>query len=474
MREKILDVLEKNGRIDLKEMAIMLGYSEAEVANEIADMEKEHIICGYNAVINWDKTSEEKVTALIEVKVTPQRGLGFDSIAERLYKYDEVTSVYLMSGGFDFTVIIKFFDIVSEMPDAISLGVGEPDFDTPWNVREEGIYALEKGRTFYTSNAGLKELREEICNYLARKMNLHYDPMKEVLITVGGSEAIDVALRCMCDPGDEVLIPQPSYVSYLPCAIMADAKPVIIELKEENEFKLTKEELLASITDKTKVLVMPFPNNPTGAVMTREELEELVPVIIEKDIYVISDEIYSALTYNGEHCSIGSLPGMKERTIVINGFSKAFAMTGWRLGYACGPKEIISQMTKLHQFAIMCAPTNSQFAAIEALKNCDMEVNKMVEAYDQRRRYLMHAFKEMGLDCFEPFGAFYVFPSIKKFGLSSEEFANRLLREQKLAVVPGTAFGDCGEGFLRISYAYSIDNLKQGLERIEKFINTLK
>lgn len=370
--------------------------------------------------------------------------------------------------------IRKFFDIVSEMPDAISLGVGEPDFDTPWNVREEGIYALEKGRTFYTSNAGLKELREEICNYLARKMNLHYDPMKEVLITVGGSEAIDVALRCMCDPGDEVLIPQPSYVSYLPCAIMADAKPVIIELKEENEFKLTKEELLASITDKTKVLVMPFPNNPTGAVMTREELEELVPVIIEKDIYVISDEIYSALTYNGEHCSIGSLPGMKERTIVINGFSKAFAMTGWRLGYACGPKEIISQMTKLHQFAIMCAPTNSQFAAIEALKNCDMEVNKMVEAYDQRRRYLMHAFKEMGLDCFEPFGAFYVFPSIKKFGLSSEEFANRLLREQKLAVVPGTAFGDCGEGFLRISYAYSIDNLKQGLERIEKFINTLK
>lgn len=376
--------------------------------------------------------------------------------------------------GIEPSGIRKFFDIVSEMPDAISLGVGEPDFDTPWNVREEGIYALEKGRTFYTSNAGLKELREEICNYLARKMDLHYDPMREVLVTVGGSEAIDVALRCMCDPGDEVLIPQPSYVSYLPCAIMADAKPVIIELKEENEFKLTKEELLASITDKTKVLVMPFPNNPTGAIMTREELEELVPVIIEKDIFVISDEIYSALTYKGEHCSIGSLPGMKERTIVINGFSKAFAMTGWRLGYACGPKEIISQMTKLHQYAIMCAPTNSQFAAVEALKNCDMEVEKMVEAYDQRRRYLMHAFKEMGLDCFEPFGAFYVFPSIKKFGLTSDEFANRLLREQKLAVVPGTAFGDCGEGFLRISYAYSIDNLKEGLERIEKFINTLR
>ena len=263
--------------------------------------------------------------------------------------------------GIEPSGIRKFFDIVSEMPDAISLGVGEPDFDTPWNVREEGIYALEKGRTFYTSNAGLKELREEICNYLARKMNLHYDPMKEVLVTVGGSEAIDVALRCMCDPGDEVLIPQPSYVSYLPCAVMADAKPVIIELKEENEFKLTKEELLASITDKTKVLVMPFPNNPTGAIMTKEELEELVPVIIEKDIFVISDEIYSALTYKEEHCSIGSLPGMKERTIVINGFSKAFAMTGWRLGYACGPKEIISQMTKLHQFAIMCAPTTVSY-----------------------------------------------------------------------------------------------------------------
>ena len=361
--------------------------------------------------------------------------------------------------------IRKFFDIVSEMPDAISLGVGEPDFDTPWNVREEGIYALEKGRTFYTSNAGLKELREEICNYLARKMNLHYDPMKEVLITVGGSEAIDVALRCMCDPGDEVLIPQPSYVSYLPCAIMADAKPVIIELKEENEFKLTKEELLASITDKTKVLVMPFPNNPTGAIMTREELMELVPVIIENDLYVISDEIYSELTYGDErHCSIASLPGMKERTIMINGFSKAFA---------CGPDYIIKQMIKLHQYAIMCAPTNSQFAAVEALKNCDMEVEKMVTAYDQRRRYLVHELREMGIDCFEPFGAFYIFPSIKKFGMTSEEFANRLLEDQKLAVVPGTAFGESGEGFVRISYAYSLDSLKEGLRRIKNFINKL-
>lgn len=369
--------------------------------------------------------------------------------------------------------IRKFFDIVSEMPDAISLGVGEPDFDTPWNIREEGIYSLEKGRTFYTSNAGLKELREEISRYLDRKYRLQYDAVKEIFVTVGGSEAIDVALRCMVDPGDEVLIPQPSYVSYLPCAVMADAVPVIIELKAENEFKLTKEQFLENITDKTKILILPFPNNPTGAIMTREELAELVPVIIEKDIYVISDEIYSELTYGQKHCSIAEFPGMKERTIVINGFSKAFAMTGWRLGYACGPQNIIGQMVKLHQFAIMCAPTNSQFAAIEALKNCDDEVGKMIEAYDQRRRFLLNAFKEMGVECFEPFGAFYVFPSIQKFNMSSDEFATRLLNEQKLAVVPGTAFGKCGEGFVRISYAYSIDNLKVGLSRIKAFIGTL-
>ena len=376
--------------------------------------------------------------------------------------------------GIEPSGIRKFFDIVSEMPDAISLGVGEPDFDTPWNVREEGIYTLEKGRTFYTSNAGLKELREEISRYVNRKYDLHYDPVHEIFVTVGGSEAIDVALRCMTDPGDEVLIPQPSYVSYLPCAVMADAVPVPIELKAENDFKLTKEQLLNSITDKTKILVLPYPNNPTGAIMTKEELEELVPVIIEKDLYVISDEIYAELTYGGKrHCSIGSLPGMKERTIVINGFSKAFAMTGWRLGYACGPAPVIEQMVKLHQFAIMCAPTNSQFAAVEALKNCDMEVEMMVEAYNQRRRFLLNAFKEMGLECFEPYGAFYVFPSIKKFGMTSEEFATRLLSEQKLAVVPGTAFGASGEGFVRISYAYSIENLKVGLERIQKFIESL-
>ncbi|MCR5515363.1 MAG: aminotransferase class I/II-fold pyridoxal phosphate-dependent enzyme [Lachnospira sp.] len=371
--------------------------------------------------------------------------------------------------------IRKFFDIVSEMPDAISLGVGEPDFDTPWNVREEGIYALEKGRTFYTSNAGLKELRIEICSYLKRKYNLLYDPINETMVTVGGSEAIDVALRCMVDPGDEVLIPQPSYVSYLPCAVMADAKPVIINLKAENDFKLTPEELEESITNKTKILVLPFPNNPTGAIMNRDELAKLVPLIIKHDLFVISDEIYSELTYGKErHVSIAEFPGMKERTIVINGFSKAFAMTGWRLGYACGPTPIIKQMIKLHQFAIMCAPTNSQFAAVEALKNCDEDVDKMVEAYDQRRRYLVNAFKEMGLECFEPFGAFYIFPSIKKFGMTSDEFATKLLMKKKLAVVPGTAFGDCGEGFLRISYAYSIDNLKEGLGRIKEFISELE
>ena len=369
--------------------------------------------------------------------------------------------------------IRKFFDIVSEMPDAISLGVGEPDFDTPWPVREEGIYALEKGRTFYTSNAGLKELRNEITAYMQRQYNLEYDPVHEVLVTVGGSEAIDVALRCMINPGDEVIIPQPSYVSYLPCAVMADAVPVALELKEENDFKLTKEDLLSAITDKTKVLVMPFPNNPTGTIMTREELAQIVPIIIEKDIFVISDEIYAALTYGTKHCSIAEFDGMKERTIVINGFSKTFAMTGWRLGYACGPANIIKEMTKLHQFAIMCAPTNSQFAAVEALRSCDNEVNKMVDAYDQRRRFLLNELNEMGMDCFEPFGAFYIFPSIKKFGMTSDEFANRLLREEKLAVVPGTAFGASGEGFVRISYAYSIENLKEGIKRIKHFIQNL-
>ncbi len=369
--------------------------------------------------------------------------------------------------------IRKFFDIVSEMKDAISLGVGEPDFDTPWHIREEGIYSLERGRTFYTSNAGLKELKEEIVHYLKRRCNLDYNA-NQVLVTVGGSEAIDIGLRAMLDSGDEVLIPQPSYVSYLPCVTLADGVPVIIELKAENEFRLTKQELLDSITEKTKVLIMPFPNNPTGSIMAKEDLEEIAQVIIEKDLFVISDEIYSELTYGQDHVSIASLPGMKERTIVINGFSKSYAMTGWRLGYAAGPKEIIDQMIKIHQFAIMCAPTTSQYAAVEALKNGDDDVATMREAYDQRRRYLVTRLNEMGMPCFEPKGAFYVFPCIKDFGMTSDEFASTLLQEEKVAVVPGTAFGDCGEGFLRISYAYSIENLKVALDRIENFVRRHK
>lgn len=370
--------------------------------------------------------------------------------------------------------IRKFFDIVSEMEDAISLGVGEPDFDTPWHIRDEGIYSLEKGRTFYTSNAGLKELKVEICRYIERSQNVSYDADHEVIVTVGGSEAIDLALRAMINPGDEVLIPQPSYVSYEPCAIMADAVPVIIELKEENEFRLTAEELRSAITEKTKILILPFPNNPTGAIMEKKDLEEIAQIIREKDIFVISDEIYAELTYKGKHVSIVSLPGMKERTVLINGFSKAYAMTGWRLGYACAPKEIMEQMIKIHQFAIMCAPTTSQYAAVEALRNGDDDVVSMRESYNQRRRFLMHTFREMGLKCFEPYGAFYVFPCIKEFGMTSDEFAEKLLAEEKVAVVPGTAFGDCGEGFLRISYAYSLENLKVALEKIDHFITRLR
>ncbi|WP_026496226.1 aminotransferase class I/II-fold pyridoxal phosphate-dependent enzyme [Butyrivibrio sp. WCD3002] len=367
--------------------------------------------------------------------------------------------------------IRKFFDVVKTIDGAISLGVGEPDFDTPWHIRDEGIYSLEKGRTFYTSNSGLMELKEEVCNYLKRKHNLDYDPASQVLVTVGGSEAIDLAFRAMINPGDEVLIPQPSYVSYEPCAILAGAKPVIIELKEENEFRLTAEEILEHVTDRTKILVLPFPNNPTGAIMERKDLESIAEVIKEKDIFVLSDEIYSELTYTDKHVSITEIPGMYERTILINGFSKAYAMTGWRLGYACGPKEILEQMTKIHQYAIMCAPTTSQYAAVEALKNGDEDVAMMREQYNQRRRYLLNEFREMRLPCFEPFGAFYIFPSIKRFGMSSDEFATKLLQEEKLAVVPGTAFGDCGEGFIRISYAYSLEDLKKAVERLKRFIS---
>ena len=370
--------------------------------------------------------------------------------------------------------IRKFFDIVSEMKDAISLGVGEPDFDTPWHIREEGIYSLEKGRTFYTSNAGLKELRTEIANYLKRRCNLTYDPDKELVVTVGGSEAIDIALRAMVNPGDEVLIPQPSFVSYLPCTVLAGGRPVVIELEEKDQFRLTAEKLREKITDKTKILIMPFPNNPTGAVMRREDLEAVAEVIQEHDLFVLSDEIYCELTFGSErHVSIASLPGMQERTVLINGFSKSYAMTGWRLGYAAAPHIIQEQMLKIHQFAIMCAPTTSQYAAISAVRDGDSDVEMMRESYDQRRRYVLHAFKEMGLDCFEPNGAFYAFPSIKRFGMTSDEFATRFLHEEKVAVVPGTAFGVCGEGFLRVSYAYSLKNLKEALGRMERFVRRL-
>lgn len=370
--------------------------------------------------------------------------------------------------------IRKFFDVANEMPDAISLGVGEPDFDTPWYIREEGIYSLEKGRTFYTSNAGLQELKNEISFYLERKQGLHYDSKNEIMVTVGGSEGIDVALRAILNPGDEVILPEPCYVSYLPCITLADGIPVKIDLKEENAFKLTPEELTGAITEKTKALILTYPNNPTGAIMTREDLAPLVDIIIEKDIVVLTDEIYSELTYGTEHVSIAQFPGMKERTILINGFSKAYAMTGWRLGYACAPKLILEQMLKIHQFAIMCAPTTSQYAAVAALRHCDDEVKKMREAYNQRRRYVLHAFEEMGLQCFEPQGAFYAFPCIKEFGMSSDDFAMKFLEEEKVAVVPGTAFGECGEGFLRISYAYSVEELQEALGRMKRFVEKLR
>ncbi len=372
--------------------------------------------------------------------------------------------------------IRKFFDLVSEMddPEVISLGVGEPDFDTPWHIREEGIYSLERGRTFYTSNSGLKDLRNEICNYLKRMYQVEYDPDTEVMVTVGGSEAIDIGLRAVLNPGDEVIIPQPSYVSYEPCTILAGGQPVILELQEKNEFRLTKEELLSAITPKTKVLILPFPNNPTGSVLRREDLEDIAQVCIEKDILVMSDEIYSELTYGAKHVTIASLPGMRERTILINGFSKAYAMTGWRLGYTCAPHVILEQMLKIHQFAIMCAPTTSQYAAVDALKNGDRDVEEMRISYNQRRRFLVHTFRKMGLKCFEPFGAFYVFPSIKELGMTSDEFAMELLNRKKVAVVPGTAFGECGEGFLRISYAYSLDELKHATDRIAQFVAEIR
>ena len=369
--------------------------------------------------------------------------------------------------------IRRFFDLANTMEGVISLGVGEPDFDTPWHIREEGIYALEKGRTFYTSNAGLMELREAIGEYLERRFDLSY-AAEEIFITVGGSEAIDIACRVMLDPGDEVIIPEPCYVSYYPCVVLAGGVPVRLPLSAEDQFKLTPEKLESAITDRTKLVVLPFPNNPTGAVMTGPELVKIAELVEKHDLFVLSDEIYAELTYEERHVSFASLPGMKERTILINGFSKAFAMTGWRLGYAAAPKNILQQMIKVHQYVIMCAPTTSQYAAIEAMRNGDKDVELMRDSYDERRRFLVHELNGMGLPCFEPRGAFYVFPSIQSTGLTSEEFATKLLESQKVAVVPGTAFGDCGEGFLRISYAYSIENLKIALEKIKIFVDSLR
>ena len=371
--------------------------------------------------------------------------------------------------------IRKFFDLAAEMPECISLGVGEPDFKTPWAVREAGIESLEHGRTRYTSNAGLKELRAEVAKYLERRMGLHYDPLHEVLITVGGSEAIDMCIRTLVQPGDEVIIPEPCFVCYEPITTLSGGVPVHVACRQEDEFRLRADALKAAITPKTKLLIMPFPNNPTGAVMEREDLEAVAEVLRGTNIMVLSDEIYAELNYGlRPHVSIATLPGMAERTIVVNGFSKTYAMTGWRLGYACGPEVILKQMLKIHQFAIMCAPTTSQYAAVEALKNGDDDVAEMREQYNQRRRYLLHAFAEMGLPCFEPYGAFYVFPCIKEFGMTSDEFATRFLQEEKVAVVPGTAFGDSGEGYIRISYAYSLENLKVAIGRLSHFVKKLK
>lgn len=366
--------------------------------------------------------------------------------------------------------IRKFFDVVNEMKGAISLGVGEPDFETPWHIREEGIYSLEKGRTVYTANAGLIELREEICNYLYRRYNLSYTAKTQILVTVGASEGIDLAVRAIVNPGDEILIPEPSYVSYKPCVVMAGGIPVVIATQAKNQFRLTPEELEEHITPKTKAIIFPYPNNPTGAVMEKEDLEKLAYVLKNKNILVISDEIYSELTYTDNHVSIASLPDMYERTVVLNGFSKAYAMTGWRLGYAAGPIDIIEAMTKIHQYCIMCAPTTSQYAAIEALRNGDVDVTDMVKSYNSRRKLMVNSFRDMGLECFEPLGAFYVFPSIQKTGLATEEFVSELLKEEKVAVVPGNAFGDSGEGFIRCSYAYSVDSLNEALKKIGNFV----
>lgn len=370
--------------------------------------------------------------------------------------------------------IRKFFDIASEMEDVISLGVGEPDFKTPWTVRAKAIETLEKGKTVYTANAGLAMLREEICNYLKSKYNLTYNPNKETVVTVGGSEAIDMCIRSLVEEGDEVLVVEPCFVAYAPIISLSGGKVVSIETKAEDNFRLTAKALKEKITDKTKLLIFPFPNNPTGAIMRREHLEEIAEVLRDTNIMVLSDEIYSELTYNGKHVSIAELDGMKERTVVVNGFSKSFSMTGWRLGYACGPEPVIKQMTKIHQFAIMCAPTTSQYAAIEALRHCEENIQNMVEEYDRRRRFIVDSFNKMGLTCFEPEGAFYIFPSIKKTGLTSDEFCHKLLQEKHVAVVPGTAFGECGEGFVRVSYSYSVKHISEAVKRIGEFLSEME
>ncbi|EOS20930.1 MULTISPECIES: pyridoxal phosphate-dependent aminotransferase [Bacteria] len=367
--------------------------------------------------------------------------------------------------------IRAFFDMANEIPDVISLGVGEPDFDTPWHIREAGIQALQSGKTFYTSNAGLQELRAAISSYTKRKTGLTYNPENQIIVTVGGSEAIDLALRALLNAGDEVIYLEPGFVSYYPCIKLADGVPVPIRLTEENRFRLKPEQLEAAVTPKSKVLILSYPNNPTGAVMEKEDLEALLPVIQKHDLIVISDEIYGELTYGVKHCSIAGLPGMEQRTIIINGFSKSFAMTGWRLGYALGNHEIIEQMVKIHQFAVMCAPTISQYAAIEAMEQGDGDIEAMRESYDQRRKFLYHELQRLGLPCFEPQGAFYMFPNIREFGLSSGEFALKLLKEEKVAVVPGDSFGECGEGFVRISYAASLQNLKEAVNRIFRFLS---
>ena len=370
--------------------------------------------------------------------------------------------------------IRKLFDIANEIPDVISLGVGEPDFDTPWHIREEGMYSLQQGKTFYTSNAGLAELREEICSYIKRKYHLTYDSKSEVIVTVGGSEAIDIALRTILNPGDEVICPEPCFVSYQPCIALADGVPVTVSLTADTEFRLTKEQLEAAITPKSKALMISYPNNPTGAIMEKKDLEPLVEVIIKHDLLVITDEIYAELSYGGEHVSIASMPGMQERTILINGFSKAYAMTGWRLGYVLAPAGITQYMLKIHQFAIMSSPTTSQYAAIAALRYGDKDIQTMKESYNQRRRYLMDSFRKLELPCFEPFGAFYVFPEIAEFGMSSEDFCAALLKAENVAVVPGSAFGECGDKHVRISYAYSLDELREAMKRITRFVKKLR